>query len=298
MRKEGNRNLQRGRRLTGFSMRPSSRGECCTWWELDDLWQQSCSEHKELHQLTSEKKGIHRWRVFSSRFSGPWRNPTSSSWVQNFLSHHSMHPRRDWTIVFRSVTKRNLFWLLEPPFPFFLIFFLFFSSDCRHLRDDGKTGRTPWDSDVFYAVQTPACFARKIKGYEHHFNLPMAAVSFSFPFEWSNFWMRSLRASESSCPFAARTLVLYSPRTAKLTTWPRDSPSACLGVEGERGQSVHASRPMSVSRLFGATLRCRAILAAVNFTRFIDFASSACLYDIITSRNLCYWRDWIWRMNF
>lgn len=34
--------------------------------------------------------------------------------------------------------------------------------------------------------------------------------------------------------------------------WPRDSPSLDSRVEGERGQSVHASRPMSVSRLFGA----------------------------------------------
>lgn len=117
----------------------------------------------------------------------------------------------------------------------------------------GKQVGPPGIQTYFMPIQSLACFARKIKGHEHHFNLPMAAVSFSFPFEWPNFWMRSLKARKPSCPFAARTtLVLYSPRTAKLTTWPRDSPSPYLGVEGERGQLVHASRPMSVSRLFGA----------------------------------------------
>jgi len=217
------RNLSRGRRLTGSSMRPSSGGESCTWWELDDLWQQPCGEHKELH--TSVNKWEKRDSSLTSVLAKIVRTMKKSYFV--FVSTEFFIAQCT-CINYGCLSvngKKPLLGLLEPLLglfePLFSSFFNFFLSFSWP-----PSLQTWWENRsnllglrrIYAFVQTLACFTRKIKG-QHHFNLSMATVSFSYPFEWSNFWMRSLRARVPSCPFVAHTtLVLYSPRTVKLTT--------------------------------------------------------------------------------
>lgn len=93
-----------------------------------------------------------------------------------------------------------------------------------------ERGRTSEDRRVLCSSQL-VCFARKIKEHKYRFNLPMDSLYLShFPL--------SVRTFEcgfwgSSCPFATRIAVVpYGPRTVKLTTWPRDSPSSHLGLKG------------------------------------------------------------------
>lgn len=175
--------------------------------------------------------------------------------------------RRKWQkeLFFLSLWARSFFCF------YFFLRFLWPSSLGRRR----KRGRTPRTQTRFMLVPTLVCFARKIKEHKYRFNLPMDALYLShFPLSVRTFECGFRR---SSCPFAMRiSIVLYGPRTVKLTTWPRDSPSSHSGVEGEWGQSVHASRPMSVSRLFGARWDIELHWAAANFARIIDFTSFAC----------------------
>lgn len=134
-----------------------------------------------------------------------------------------------------------------------------------------------WDSGSFCSFLAPACFARKIKGYEYHFNLPMAAASFSFPFEWPNFWMRFQRLGSHRVILSFRALPssFNGPRTAKLMTWPRDSPSP--GFEGwRRTRSVGAREPTNVGfQAFwsapGYMYIYSATFVTANFVESIDF---------------------------
>jgi len=127
-------------------MRPSSGGESCTWWELNDLWQQPCGEHKELH--TSVNKWEKRDSSLTSVLAKIVRTMKKFYFV--FVSTKFFIARCT-RINYGCLSvngKKPLLRLLEPLFSLFFNFFFLFP-DHRHLRDDGKTGRISWDSDVF-----------------------------------------------------------------------------------------------------------------------------------------------------